>query len=155
MKIDHSAYYHKNGIALEGYDVVAYFRERRAVKGNSTFACLWSRLMWKFSSEENLQLFSQNPEQYAPQYGGFCSFGVSSGYKASVRPEAFTIENGKLYFNFAKYVRKRWLEKRLQHIEIADQQWNNIKESARIKSHRIPVWWKYQFLMLFGKDIFE
>ena len=59
------------GVAIKGYDTVAYFTEGRAVKGKRKFSHNWSDAKWYFSSEENRDLFIADPEQYAPQYGGY------------------------------------------------------------------------------------
>lgn len=154
MEVERLTYYNSNGIALDGYDVVAYFTLNKAAKGSSKFACMWNNLLWMFCNEEHLELFSENPEKYAPQFGGFCAFGVSNGYKASTRPEAFSIVDGKLYLNFAKYVRRRWSEKQASRILSADETWDSIKSEVPIRAHPIPIWWKYQLLKLVGRDLF-
>lgn len=154
MDVEQSDYYHKRGVALNGYDVVSYHESKHPSKGKPSFACVWSNVLWLFGNQDHLEKFTNEPLKYAPQYGGFCAFGVSNGYKASTKPEAFSIVDGKLYFNFAKYVKRRWLEKQSSHIESANKYWNKIKKSAPIKAHPIPIWWKYQFLKLTGKDLF-
>lgn len=63
--------------ALSGYDTVAYFTEGEPVKGSSDFSTLYKNAQWYFSSKENLELFLNNPNQYAPQYGGYCAWAVS------------------------------------------------------------------------------
>lgn len=59
------------GVAIKGYDTVAYFKEGRAVKGKSQFEFTWQDAQWRFSSAANRDLFAADPERYAPQYGGF------------------------------------------------------------------------------------
>ena len=59
------------GVAIKGYDTVAYHTDGRAVKGKSTFAHKWNDAKWYFKTAENLDLFISNPERYAPQYGGY------------------------------------------------------------------------------------
>ena len=61
----------KAGIAIKGYDPVAYFTENRAVKGKEEFGCLYEGAQWRFSSAAHRDLFAANPERYVPQYGGF------------------------------------------------------------------------------------
>jgi YHS domain-containing protein len=61
----------KRGVAIKGYDPVAYFTEGRPVKGKSDYAYIWNDATWYFSSEENSDLFAANPERFAPQYGGY------------------------------------------------------------------------------------
>ncbi len=155
MDVALTEYYHKDGVALDGYDVVSYFDGGLVMKGKSSFACVWSNVLWLFSSEDHLEKFSNQPERYAPQFGGFCAFGAANGYKASTKPEAFSIIDGKLYLNFAKYVRRRWQEKQTTHIQAANDSWEKTKHLKPIKAHPIPIWWKYQILKLTGKDIFD
>lgn len=61
----------KDGLAVKGYDVVAYFTEGRPVQGLPEFEHEWNGAKWRFSSSENLELFTSEPEKYAPQYGGY------------------------------------------------------------------------------------
>jgi hypothetical protein len=59
------------GVAIQGYDTVAYFTEGRPVKGNSHFSYIWNEAEWHFVSAENRDLFASNPEKYSPNHGGF------------------------------------------------------------------------------------
>jgi YHS domain-containing protein len=59
------------GVAIKGYDPVAYHTKNRAVKGKRTFAHNWNDAKWYFASAANRDLFVSNPERYAPQYGGY------------------------------------------------------------------------------------
>jgi len=59
------------GVAIKGYDPVAYFTENRAVKGSSEFAFSWNEARWYFSKAENRDLFAANPKKYTPYHGGF------------------------------------------------------------------------------------
>ena len=70
----------QNGLALKGYDAVAYFDQGKAVAGKKDFEHSWMGATWRFSSVENRDLFAKNPEKYAPQFGGYCAFGVTGGY---------------------------------------------------------------------------
>ena len=86
--------------AVQGYDVVAYFTESKPVKGTKEFTVYHSGESWYFSSAENLKTFKASPEKYKPQFGGYCAYGMSRGYKAKTDPEAWTIVDGKLYLNY-------------------------------------------------------
>ncbi len=87
-------------VAIKGYDPVAYFTERRAIKGSEDFALTWLGAEWNFSSEMHKQLFSENPIKYAPQYGGHCADGVAYGdFTTNIDPTAWRIIDGKLYLN--------------------------------------------------------
>ena len=87
-------------VAIEGYDAVAYFTQKKAVKGTTDNSYKWLGATWLFSSPENRDLFSRNPISYAPQYGGHCADGVGYGQKTvNIDPSAFRIIDGKLYLN--------------------------------------------------------
>jgi len=108
--------YSSNGKAINGYDPVAYFTESKPVKGNEKFSYQWNGATWYFSSKQNMDSFKKNPEKFAPQYGGYCAYGLSRGYKASTEPDAWTIENNKLYLNYNKEVRELWNKDRKKFI---------------------------------------
>lgn len=75
--------------AVSGYDSVAYFSEGKPIKGKASFAFEWKGAEWRFSTAENLAKFKANPEAYAPQYGGYCAWGMAQGYTASADPDAW------------------------------------------------------------------
>ena len=117
-----------NGIALKGYDVVAYFQQSRPVKGSSQFSYHWMDANWQFSSAQNRDLFASDPQRYAPQYGGYCAYAVSHGHTASVNPEAWRIVDGKLYLNHDKLVHKLWERDAPGHIRKADKNWPDLRK---------------------------
>ena len=120
----------ESGKAIRGYDPVAYFTQQKAVKGNEKFSYQWNGAAWHFASRENLDLFISNPAKYAPQYGGYCAYGLSNGYKAPTEPDAWTIENGKLYLNYDLNVRTLWSKEKKERIAKADQNWPRIKDKG-------------------------
>ena len=79
-------------------------------------------VVW-FASAENRDEFARSPEKYAPQYGGYCAYGVSQGHTAPIDPEAWTIVEGKLYLNYSKGVKKTWSEAIPKHIDEANRNW--------------------------------
>ena len=112
--------------AIKGYDTVAYFTENKAVKGSKEYSTNYKGADWHFSSEENLQTFINNPEQYAPQYGGYCAYAVARNTTASIKPEYFYIHEGKLYLNYNKGVQRRWLKDKSNYINKADSNWPSV-----------------------------
>ena len=78
---------------------------------------------WWFASAEDRDEFARIPEKYAPQYGGYCAYGVSQGHTAPIDPEAWTIVEGKLYLNYSKGVKKTWSEAIPSHIDEANRNW--------------------------------
>lgn len=116
-----------NDGAIQGYDAVAYFTESKAVRGSKSFTFNYAGEVWYFASAENLKTFKTTPEKYAPQFGGYCAYGMSRGYKAKTDPEAWTIVNDKLYLNYNLDVRKIWNEKQAAFIDKANQNWPTVK----------------------------
>ncbi|MFK7859261.1 MAG: YHS domain-containing (seleno)protein [Granulosicoccus sp.] len=110
-----------NGIAIRGYDTVAYFTQGGPVEGTSEFATEWMGATWQFASQENLDLFIGSPESYAPQYGGYCAYGVSQGSLVKIEPSQWKIENDRLYLNFDKSVRDKWLKDIAGFVAQADE----------------------------------
>jgi len=93
-------FYEKEGVAIKGYDPVAYFKDKKPVKGSPNYKAEYKGSVFHFSSQANRDAFTATPAKYAPQYNGFCAFGTAGGYKAAVDPDAFTVVNGKLYLNY-------------------------------------------------------
>lgn len=116
----------ENGVAIDGADTVAYFTASEAVIGSAEFAHEWQGATWHFASAENRDLFAANPEQYAPQYLGYCAWAVSQGSTAPIDPEAWKIVDGKLYLNYDKRVQNRWAKDIPGNIAKADANWPGV-----------------------------
>jgi YHS domain-containing protein len=112
-----------NGVAIQGFDPVAYFRQDQAVKGSNRFRAEHEGAIYLFATAENLEAFNSDPQKYVPAYGGYCAFGLASGYKAKIEPEAFTITDGKLYLNYNQAVRDAWRKDIPGFVEKADANW--------------------------------
>jgi YHS domain-containing protein len=107
--------------AILGYDPVAYFTDGKPVKGQDALAFDYLGAKWKFASQAHLDLFKANPEKYAPQYGGYCAYGVSQDNLVSIEPDKFKIFEGKLYLNYDADVQAKWLKDVTGYITSADQ----------------------------------
>mgnify|MGYP003417311409 CR=1 FL=1 len=118
-----NSYSGKNGVAINGYDPVAYFTEKRAVEGKDQFTWNWSGSTWKFASQSHLDSFKLMPERYAPQYGGYCAFGCSENHKSPTDPKAWTIVQDKLYLNYNAAVKNLWIKDTTNRIRLADGFW--------------------------------
>lgn len=90
----------KSGLAIGGYDLVAYFNAGKAVKGDPQFSWVLGSTTYLFSTRENLDAFKATPLKYLPQYEGFCALAVSYGKKISVDPKTFKVIDNKLYLFF-------------------------------------------------------
>lgn len=85
-------------VAIQGYDPVAYFTQKKVVKGKSNFTTTHEGVIYNFSSQVNKDMFVKNPASYEPQYGGWCAFAMGdSGDKVEINPESFKIISNKLY----------------------------------------------------------
>lgn len=113
----------KGGLAVSGYDAVAYFTTGKPTKGLPAFEHTWNGARWRFSSAKNRDLFAKDPPKYAPQYGGYCAWAVSKNYTAPSDPNAWRIVNGKLYLNYNLQVRDMWTPKAADRIRMGDTNW--------------------------------
>lgn len=118
----------KDGNAIRGYDAVAYFTEGKPVLGDSAYSYAWQGANWRFASAQNRDAFKANPEQYAPQYGGYCAYGTADGHKAPTQPDAWTVQDGKLYLNYNTKVKSLWNKDRPGYIQKADTNWPALKD---------------------------
>jgi len=109
--------------AVQGYDTVAYFTEGEPVKGSADFATEYRGATWRFSSQENLDLFLADPDAYAPQYGGYCAWAVARNKLAKGDPAAWHVHNDKLYLNVNKRIRSQFLANIERDISNADKNW--------------------------------
>lgn len=124
--------FERNGLAIDGYDPVAYFTEQKPVKGLPEFRVESEGSTFQFASAAHQDAFSADPSKYVPQYGGYCAYGMAKGYKASIDPAAFTIVGDKLYLNYSETVRSQWLSDIPGYIRKADANWPDVKKVAKV-----------------------
>jgi YHS domain-containing protein len=115
-----------SSLAVNGYDPVAYFTEKRPVEGSSKFQLKHKGATWRFASMSNMEKFKADPDKYAPRYGGYCAWAVSQGYTAKGDPEFWKIVDGKLYLNYDASVQKRWEKDIPGFISKADKHWPGV-----------------------------
>lgn len=118
--------YAKGGLAIGGYDPVAYFTDGKPVKGKAEFETDWSGARWRFASAEHRDAFKAEAARYAPQFGGYCAYGVSKGHKAPTEADAWSVVDGKLYLNYNKDVQRLWEKERPAVIGEAERQWPGV-----------------------------
>jgi hypothetical protein len=111
------------GLAIGGYDAVAYFTDGAAMKGDPAFAHQWMDATWLFASAEHRDVFAADPEAYAPQYGGYCAFAVARGHAAKANPEVWKIVDGKLYLNLGPGVQSQWEKDIPGYVARANTNW--------------------------------
>ena len=117
------------GIAIMGYDPVAYFTEGRALKGSPEFSHEWLGETWHFASVEHRDAFAADPIRYAPQYGGYCALGVVyDETSANLDPEVWRIVDGKLYLFFGNEgLEENWDADPRAVVAKADAKWPAIE----------------------------
>jgi YHS domain-containing protein len=117
----------EKGLAIEGYDPVAYFTSRSAVKGKSDIVAMHNGVTYRFASIQNRDAFKANPDKYEPQYGGWCAYAMGTkGEKVEVDPETFKIIDGKLYLFYNKFFNntlESWNKDESHLKPNADQSW--------------------------------
>ncbi len=116
------------GVLIDGYDVVAYFLEGKAVQGKSIYQTQTEGVTLFFASEHNLTLFLANPATYLPQFAGHCANGLSDGHLVKANPEIFRIIDGKLYLFFSWWGKAQWKFEQQEQIELANQNWQKFNK---------------------------
>ena len=118
----------KAGVGIKGYDPVAFFTDKAAVKGSPANKSTEGGVTYYFASAEHKVLFDANPSKYEPQFGGFCAWAVSQGYTAGIDPEAFQIVDGRLLLQYSQGVRKDFNKDTAGNLKKADANWPSIIE---------------------------
>jgi YHS domain-containing protein len=92
----------KDGLAIQGYDPVAYFSQNKAVEGKKTISQKYNGATYYFSSDANKTTFSKDPAKYEPAYGGYCAYAMAFGDQVKIDPETFKVKDGRLllFYNF-------------------------------------------------------
>jgi YHS domain-containing protein len=118
------------GIILKGYDAVAFFKQRKPLKGNPAIESTYQGVTYLFASAADKADFDKDPAKYTPQYGGFCAFGVAHGALANIEgPDAFTVYKGKLYLCGNQSALKSFKSNIDSNIEKADAKWRELTRS--------------------------
>lgn len=115
-------------IALNGYDTVAYYIDKKATIGAEKYQVEWAGSTWYFSNIKNRDTFTAKPTNYAPQYGGYDPVGVSDGYTNPTNPEVYTVLAGRLYLHYSEEFKDYWNENRGTTMVLADSNWTFLRE---------------------------
>ncbi|EAQ44494.1 hypothetical protein MED193_10908 [Roseobacter sp. MED193] len=116
------------GLAMQGYDPVAYFTDGAPAKGSYKITTVFNDATYRFASEEHKAQFEANPEAYLPAYGGYCAFGTAMGFKFDGDPEYWKIVDNKLYLNLSKDIQTRWEGNIPGFVQDANGHWENIAD---------------------------
>ncbi|WP_339782622.1 YHS domain-containing (seleno)protein [uncultured Marinobacter sp.] len=114
--------------AVGGYDTVSYFEAGGPAKGSARHTVEYNGATWRFANSENLALFKEEPERYAPAYGGYCAWAISQGNLAKGDPKYWTVRDGRLYLNYSQSVHDQWLEDPEGFIRLANEKWPKVLE---------------------------
>jgi YHS domain-containing protein len=118
----------KNGVAIQGYDPVAFFTQNKPVKGRAEFQSSYKGATYYFASAEDKASFDAAPAKYEPQFGGYCAYGVSQGHLAPVKIEAFQIANGRLLMQYDLDIKGKFNKDQAGSLQKADQNWPGLVE---------------------------
>jgi YHS domain-containing protein len=118
----------ETGLAVEGYDPVAFHSEGKAVKGKNGITARHRGATYRFASAENKEKFESAPNRYAPAFGGFCAYGASNGYAAPVKIETWQVVEGRLLLNYDLEVKALFDADREGFLKKADRNWPSIVE---------------------------
>lgn len=123
-----------DGVAIQGYDVVAYFIDQAPKKGTPDFKVDYAGSEWHFENQANLDLFVENPEKYIPQYGGHCAFATANNFLVSGDPKRWKIVDDKLYLNNNLFVHKLWKGNIPTNISAADNNWPSLYQKLEAQA---------------------
>lgn len=116
------------GLAMQGYDPVAYFTDGAPAKGSYKITTVFNDATYRFASEEHKAQFEANPEAYLPAYGGYCAFGAAMGFKFDGDPTYWKIVDNTLYLNLSKDIQERWEGNIPGFVQDANGHWANIAD---------------------------
>jgi YHS domain-containing protein len=117
-------------LALHGVDTVAFITTGNRIQGAARYTAVHDGVAYYFASQENLDAFSANPEEFTPQNGGFCTFGVSVGKKFDGNPRWADVRDGKLYVFLSEAIFNAYLKDPEGTIAKAETQWRAIRSTA-------------------------
>lgn len=129
------AVFQVDGVALRGYDPVAYF-DGTAREGSASFEYSHQGVAWRFVSAANRAKFIADPARFMPQFGGFCALGMAHGGGVPSDPQAFTIHEDKLYLNASLLVRTTWRYEKDWMIGRAEPNWQRWLTAPPIPPNR-------------------
>jgi YHS domain-containing protein len=121
----------ERGLALKGYDPVAYFTTGRATPGGEAHRFRWQGATYRFASAGNLERFKAEPGKYLPRYGGYCAYAMAYNYIADIDPERWAIVDGGLYLNNGRFAHTFWSLDKPSHIAAADRNWPAYPKKAQ------------------------
>jgi YHS domain-containing protein len=118
----------QDGVAIDGYDPVAFFTDNQPVKGKPEFQSIYRAARYYFASADHKKMFDTEPQKYEPQFGGYCAYGVSKGALYPIEVDAFQIVNGRLLLQYNKDAQKKFNQDTQGRLKLADENWPKLVE---------------------------
>lgn len=125
-----ASYNTQDGVAIKGYDPVAYFTQETAVPGDPSITAEYDGIIYHFSTEEHRELFLADPGRYVPAYGGWCAWAASRNSLADIDPTQWVVHNDRLFLNFSGLVNARFRLRLDHNISEADRNWPDLAGEA-------------------------
>ena len=122
-------YLNSSGVAIRGFDPVSFFTEEDAIKGSIDHELKTDHGLWRFETDANLQRFKAAPEEFMPQFGGYCADGIARGFKRGSDPTVWVMVRGKLYMHYSIAVQNVWAEDIRGNIGLANENWPKLKDT--------------------------
>ena len=116
-----------DGVAVHGYDPVAYFTEGKAIKGDPQLQSVYERATYYFQSAAAKEAFDKEPAKYAPQYGGYCAMAMTMGKLEDVDPNYFLVHDGKLLLQRNEKAHMMFAKDPLANHKKADESWEKMQ----------------------------
>ena len=130
FRVSAGDFFEVDGVALRGYDPVAYVESNRPTLGLAEHSFVYLGSKFHFASAANQKKFAADPEKFAPRFGGYCALGTANGYKVATEPDAFKVVDGKLYLNYNRKVLDLWSKDVPGYIERANRNWPEVSRQT-------------------------
>lgn len=116
-----------NGVGIHGYDLVAYFPESKAAKGDPQYSSNYDGATYYFKSSDDKAAFDKDPAKYAPQFGGYCAMAMAMGKLEDADPTFFLVHDGKLLLQRNEKAHMMFLKDPAGNHKKADEQWKKLQ----------------------------
>ncbi|HWM81534.1 MAG TPA: YHS domain-containing (seleno)protein [Pseudolabrys sp.] len=117
-----------SGLAISGYDPVAYFTEARAVAGLPSLECGYAGTVWRFHNAGNRAAFVRDPDVYMPHYGGYDPVAVARGASVPGHPQVWLVVDQRLYFFYDTKARADFAADPARYVRVAEERWPQVRE---------------------------
>ncbi len=117
----------KTGLAINGFDPVAYFTEAAPQPGRADMEYRMSGAIWRFRNEGNRAAFADNPNVYAPQFGGYDPVAIARGTSVAGHPQLWLVTGQRLYLFYSKEARAEFAAQPGRILDLAERRWPEVQ----------------------------